>query len=354
MSKTVTGGRLAYADLLRAVAMLAVIIVHLAGSQLGNVPVGSAEFHVLNAYDGLTHWCVPVFIMLSGMFLLDPKHSLSSSKLFFGHILRMLVALVVWGTAYALVTQVSAAGLSWASIKAALWQVLQGKTHFHLWFLYMIVGLYLITPILRAFVRGASRADFHWFFLLCFVFANLLPTLLRLRPSQTVSLWVNNLNLHLVLGYVGYYVLGYYLKTYTISRAAEYLIYILGILGAVVTVGGTAWLSQQRGVFAQTLYNYDSPNIALMSVAVFVFFRYVLGVSEERSRRQRMSSVAQVSFGVYLIHVFFLILLDRLNITVLAIPPVLAVPALTAAVFLCSFAVAWLIPKIPLVGRYLT
>ena len=146
MSKTVTGGRLAYADLLRAVAMLAVIIVHLAGSQLGNVPVGSAEFHVLNAYDGLTHWCVPVFIMLSGMFLLDPKHSLSSSKLFFGHILRMLVALVVWGTAYALVTQVSAAGLSWESVKAALWQVLQGKTHFHLWFLYMIVGLYLITP----------------------------------------------------------------------------------------------------------------------------------------------------------------------------------------------------------------
>ena len=64
--------------------------------------------------------------------------------------------------------------------------------------------------------------------------------------------------------------------------------------------------------------------------------------------------MAQVSFGVYLIHVFFLILLDRLNITVLSIPPVLAVPALTVVVFLCSFAVAWLISKIPLVGRYLT
>ena len=115
------------------------------------------------------------------------------------------------------------------------------------------------------------------------MFANLLPTLLRLWPNETVRLWVNNLNLHLVLGYVGYYVLGYYLKTYTLNRAAEYLIYLLGILGAVVTVGGTAWLSQQRGTLVQTLYNYDSPNIALMSVAVFVFFRYVLGVSEERS-----------------------------------------------------------------------
>lgn len=353
MSKTATGGRLAYADLLRAAAMLAVIVLHLAGSRLGETPVGSVEFHVLNAYDGLTHWCVPVFVMLSGMFLLDPKHSLPPAKLL-GHILRLLAALLVWGTAYALVGQVSSAGLSWRSVGAALRQVLQGRTHFHLWFLYMMVGLYLITPILRAFIRGAGRGELRWFFLMSFVFASLIPTLLRLRPDQTVKLWVNNLDLHLVLGYVGYYVLGYYLKTYTLSRGAEYLIYVLGILGAAATVGGTAWLSGRRGELIQTLYNYDSPNIVLMSVAVFVFFRYVLGISEERSRRQRISGVAGVSFGVYLVHVFFLIVLDRLGISVLSFPPVLAVPVLAAAVFLCSFAVAWLISKIPLVGRYLT
>lgn len=352
MSKTATGGRVAYADLLRVVAMLAVIILHLAGSRLGSVAVGSMEFHILNAYDGLTHWCVPVFIMLSGMFLLDPNHSLTPSKLFFGHILRILIALVVWGTAYALATQVLSNGLSWASVQAALYQVLLGKTHFHLWFLYMIVGLYLVTPILRAFVRGASQGELRWFLLLAFFFASLLPTLLRLRPSQTVSLWVNNLNLHLVLGYVGYYVLGYYLKTFPLNRVVELLAYALGILGGVVTVGGTAWLSQGRGQLVQTLYNYDSPNVVLMSVAVFVFFRYVLGVSEEG--RRRVSGVAKVSFGIYLVHVFFLMVLDWLDITVLSITPALAVPALTAVVFIGSFVVAWLISKIPLVGRYLT
>ena len=63
-------------------------------------------------------------------------------------------------------------------------------------------------------------------------------------------------------------------------------------------MGGTAWLSQQRGALAQTFYNYDSPNIALMSTAVFVLFRYLLGVSDERSRRQRFSGVAKVSFGI--------------------------------------------------------
>ena len=352
MGKTV-GGRLAYADLLRCAAMLAVIVVHVSGG-LEAAAVGSPAFQVLNLYDGLAHWCVPVFVMLSGMFLLDPGHSLPLSKLFFGHILRIAVALTVWGTAYALVGQVTANGLSWESVQAALYQVLLGRTSFHLWFLYMIIGLYLVTPILRAFVRGASRGDFHWFFLLVFLFACIIPTILRLRPSQTLSLYVNNLNLKLVLGYVGYYVLGYYLKAYSLSRPAEYLIYVLGILGAAVTVGGTAWLSQQRGMLVQTLYNYDSPNIALMSAAVFVFFRYVLGVSEERSRRQRVSGVAKISFGIYLVHVFFLILLRHFGITALSFVPALSVPVLSAAVFLGSFTVAWPLSKLPLAGKYLT
>ena len=354
MARTTDGGRLIYADLLRSAAILAVLVVHVAGGQLANVPVGSGTFQVLNLYDGLAHWCVPVFVMLSGMFLLDPKHAMPYPKLFFGHILRIVIALVVWGTAYALVTQVGLRGLSWQSVFHALHNVLLGQTHFHLWFLYMIIGLDLVTPVLRAFVRGASRGDFHWLFLLAFVFASLIPTILRLRPSQTLSLYVNNLNLHLVLGYVGYYVLGYYLKTYTLSRPAEYLVYVLGVLGAVVTVGGTAWFSQRRGALVQTFYNYDSPNIVLMSAAVFVLFRYVLGVSEERSRRQRLSGVARISFGIYLVHVFFLIALNHFGMTTLSFAPALSVPVLTLVVFLCSFAVAWLLSKIPFVGRYLT
>ena len=174
MSQTI-GGRLAYADLLRCTAMLAVIVVHITGGALEASPVGTPDFMVLNVYDGLTHWCVPVFVMLSGMFLLDPKHSLPPSKLFFGHMLRIAAALAVWGTAYALVERVQVHGLSWESVRAALYQVLLGKTCFHLWFLYMLLGLYLVTPVLRAFVRGAGRGDFHWFFLLVFVFTSCPP-----------------------------------------------------------------------------------------------------------------------------------------------------------------------------------
>lgn len=350
-------GRLAYADLLRAFATLAVVILHLAGSQMGAVAVSSSAWGVFNLYDGLVRWCVPVFVMLSGMFLLDPKRGLPLSKLLFHNALRILVCLVFWGGVYAAAEYLLDGGrLTWAGVGNALLGALRGNTHYHLWFLYMILGLYLITPILRAFVRGASRGDFHWFFLLAFLFASLLPTAFRLWPNAThiVKIWYDRLAVQTVLGYVGFYVAGYYLKEYTLGRLAEAVIYVLGVLGAVATVWGTRVLSLRSGGLDDTLYGYFSPNVVCFAVAVVVLFRYVLGVSDERSRRQRLGGVARIAFGVYLVHDLFLMLLRHFGVTTLSFAPVASVPVLAAGVFLCSLAVAWLISKIPFVGRWLT
>ena len=356
MARTVDG-RLAYADLLRVLATIAVVVLHISAAWLGQTTVGSTEFNVLCTYDSLMRWCVPMFIMLSGAFLLDPKKTVRLRDIFLKYILRVVIALLVWGTLYALYTYGRDGWhITWAGVKTALHHVLWADTNYHLWFLYAIIGLYLVTPILRAFVRGASRRDFHWFFLLVFLFTSLLPTLRYLFPEQMapVSTWFELFNIKLILGYVGYYIAGYYLKNFTLGRLAEFIIYILGILGAAVTVFGTLTLSARNGALCHLFFEYNSPNVALMAVAVFVLFRYMLGVSDERSRRQRLSGAARVSFGIYLVHEFFIILLRHLDITTLSFNPILAVPVLSAAVFLCAFAVAWLISKIPLVGRFLT
>lgn len=353
MART-TDGRLAYADLLRAIAAIAVIILHLAGSQMGAVGVTTTAWTTFNTYNGLVRWCVPVFVMLSGAFLLEPKKS-ERLPILLLRILRIFVALVVWAAVYALANHIATGGsLSWSGFKSALWSAVLGNTHYHLWFLYMIIGLYLVTPILRAFVRGASRADFHWFFALTFVVAFLLPTLLKFRPSQTVSLYLSRLDIHLVLGYVGYYVAGYYLKHFTIGRVAEAVIYICGVAGGFVTVCGTAVLSRQAGTLNDILYSYMAPNVCAMAVAIFVLFRYVLGISDERDRRRRMSGVAKISFGIYLVHDLFIMLLRALDITTLSFAPALSVPVLAGVVFLLSFATAWLLSKIPFIGPYLT
>ncbi len=350
-------GRVAFADLLRVFGIIAVIVLSLTGSTMEHTAVSTQSWWILNLYDGLSRWCVPVFVMLSGMFMLDPKGSSSLSRLFLHNMLRLFLCLLFWGGIYAVVGYAAAGGrFTWHGLWDAILSALRGNTHYHLWFLYIILGLYLVTPILRAFVRGASRKELHYFFVLCFLFASLLPTLFHFWPRSTAPLqvWYDRLEVRMVLGYVGYYVAGYYLKEYTISRLAEAIAYVLGIVGAVVTVWGTAALSRSAGRFTDPLYGWFSPNVVWFSVAIVVLFRYVLGISEERSRRQRLSGTARLVFGMYLVHVFFLMLLDFLGIGVLSFNPVASVPLLTAAVFLCSFALSWLLAHIPFLGNWLT
>lgn len=346
MARTIDG-RLAYADLLRVLATIAVVILSTSIYWLDR-STGNSSYTVLYTYDVLTRWCAPLFVMLSGAFLLDPKKGVKLRDIFLRYILRIVLATLVWGTIYALLDCNS---FTWPNIKATLIGIFSGNFKYHLTFLCIFIGLYLVTPILRAFVRGASRRDFHWFFLLVFLFCSLLPTLETIFPSKValLSVWTDMLDIHLVLGYAGFYVAGFYLKNYTLGRLAEFIIYILGILAVVATVWGIhAW----PGV--SVLTDYHAPHIILMAVAIFTLFRYVLGVSDERSRRQRLGGVARISFGIYLIHVFFLIILDYFDITTLSFNPIIAVPVLSAVVFLCSFVIAWLISKIPLLGRLLT
>ncbi len=348
-------GRLIYADLLRVIATLGVIVIHVCSLWFYDVGVGTAAWTVYNVYDSLVRACVPLFVMLSGMFLLDPKHSLPLPKLFFHNILRIFICLLFWGAVYAIVDFGWAGGrFTLSGALAALRTALMGQTHYHLWFLYTILGLYLVAPILRAFVRGASRGDLHYFLLLCFLVTSLLPLLLQLFPNAPLSTFLSRLGLHTVAGYVGYFVAGYYLKTYTLSRLAEFILYLLGLGGGAVTIWGTALLSRRAGSLSGLFYDYLTPNVCAMAVALFVLFRYLLGVSDERSRRRSLSGLAQTTFGVYLVHDLFLILFRHLGLTALPIPPVAAVPLLSALTFLCSFAVAWLLHKIPFVGKYLT
>ena len=220
-------GRLAYADLLRTFATIAVIVLHLAGSQMAVVAVTSQNWQIFNIYDGLVRWCVPVFVMLSGMFMLDPGRSLPLPKLLFHNALRILVCLMFWGTVYALAGCWAAGDFSVHGLWTAMLDTLKGNTHYHLWFLYMILGLYLVTPILRAFCKGASRGDLHYFFILAFLFASLLPISFQLWPG--LYHWQADGGCHLYLRGAGRHChrMGYGCPLPPCRRAGGHLIWLL-------------------------------------------------------------------------------------------------------------------------------
>ena len=323
-------------------------IIGLLARQGSALSASAGDQRVFRIYVLLTLWAVPALFMVWGMSALEDGKSASVSGMLLGYALPTLVTLIIWGTIYAVTAHLlGGGGFSLSLIWQKLTATARSGSTGCLSLLYPLLGLYLVLPVLRRFTASASRGEVLWFLALCFVVSSLLPRWLVLRPNDVLPLFLNRLNVPMTAGFVGYFVGGWYLYHYVISRISEYILYILGIAGLALTLMADRFS-------ALSLDTYSAPGVVCTSAALCTLFRYVLGISEERSRRERLSKAAQVSVGIYLVHDLFLMLLRRVGIDALSFAPALAVPVLAAGIFLCSFAVAWVLSKIPLVGRYLT
>lgn len=209
--------RIAYFDVLRILATFAVIVLHLSAQHWADTDVYSRAWQAFNLYDSAVRWAVPVFVMISGALFLSGSQSI-------GHILkknvsRLVTAFIFWSALYA-VFMVNFEG---CPTNLILQQFLNG--HYHMWFLFMIVGLYLIVPFLRAIVRDEKLL--RYFLLLTLIFTFLLPqiasavSLLSWQYCAEFKALTGKFYYHFTLGFVPYFVLGYYLVRKEFSLTAK-------------------------------------------------------------------------------------------------------------------------------------
>lgn len=189
-------GRLAYADLLRVFACLAVIVVHVSGGWLESLPAGTADLESPQLRDCLAHLVRPRLRHVLGHVLLDPKKSLTWPHRLFRYLLRAAAALVFWGMVYALMNTVLFRGLTLRGLWDALYAVVLGNVPTHLWFLYMVAGLYLLTPPAPRLRSGRQAQRLPLVLSGGLSLRLCAPLFLRLRGSQTAELYVNKLYLN--------------------------------------------------------------------------------------------------------------------------------------------------------------
>jgi len=329
----------AWSGIFRVFTVLCLILLLLA-RQTGD---GEAQ----GVYESLTLWAVPAIFLCWGMTALEDRSSLGENLLTL--VLPCFALLVFWGALYAIVAHLLRGGaLTLAGVLGALKSAAMGNTHFHLWLIYPLLGLYLVTPVLGRFVTSASRGEVVYLMALCLVFASLLPVGAALWPEHVLVRLLERLQVHLVLGWAGYFVAGWYFKHYVISRISEYILYILGVLGLAVTLLAPR-LPGGSGVWR----GYTAPGVALTAIALCVLFRYVLGISDERSRRSAVNALGEYAFGIYLVHQLWVLVMDWLGIPLLPFAPVLALPVMALILFLLSAPVAWLVYIIPGAGKWL-
>lgn len=349
--KKTSSERLVYLDLLRIVSVVCMVMLHVSGTGM-QAPIGSFDWHVCNIYDGITHFCVPVFVMISGAFLLDPQRDYTLKKLYKVKILRIITAFLFWSLVYAVIAAVKS-NKPFGKLIVTDFVTSLLKGNFHLWFMFMIAGLYMLTPLLRKFTQDKKMTEY--FLLLCGIFMFGLSNIELLSPwyeVDNIASYINEkFNMDFVFGYTFYYVAGFYFKQYSLSSKIKKLIYALGILSAVAIPLMTYYYSVAAGKNCFIFYAFQSPCMGLLSVMLFLLFKDAFSSANYSEKSLKcISFLSKNSFGVYLVHAAFV---NAFGITCHSFNSVVSVPVLTAAVFAVSLALVWLISKIPVVNKYI-
>jgi surface polysaccharide O-acyltransferase-like enzyme len=349
-------GRAVYIDLIRTIAMVGVLLLHAAGRWA----ISSEELGQMNHME-LTGWSivniyqsvavplgVPLFLMLTGALLLQPEKKECLGVFFKKRWARIGLPSLFWFGAY-FAWDFLVQGIPFTS--SAVIQGLLNGPYTQMWYMYVLVGLYLLTPILRVFTANADQSLVKYFVIVWVVGAAILPFLGLLFPFQL------NSNVFALTGYVGFFVLGAYLSTVQLRRSTLSIFILLGI--ALTAVGTYVLAANVGGAEMYFFQQYFSPTVVLVSVMVFLLLLSIKPplVQEENrasspSKGHRLIQlISQHTLGIFFIHVMiiesiqrgyfgFVINRDTLN-------PIVEVPLLTAIVLFGSLAIILLLKKLP-------
>ncbi len=332
-----------YLDNARIVAILAVITLHVSGDFLLVGEVGETSWWLANIIESATRWCVPVFVMISGALLLDPAKQESSSEFYKKRLRRVGLPLVFWSLFF----------LSWTAIRQwyawgyvdfslLLDSLLAGSPYYHLWYLYMVIFLYLFTPLLRLVVKQTSRHTLFFLTLLMFGLAalNTLIDTVFATNSDAFFLWF--------LSFIPYFLAGYLIKTdenhYSLALLVVALMgsIILTVLACFV---GAYFFALEMGLY---FYKYLSVTMIITSISVMYLLKKADFALISKASDKKMASLV---FGVYLVHPFFIDIVAELTGTYQGTDSIAFILVTIVVVFIMSLLAALLLSKTPLLNR---
>ncbi len=342
--------RIVWIDLLKIVSALCVIMLHVASQKWYYTDVTSIEWSIVNFYHSAVRFCVPIFIMASGVFFLDVDKNVTVKKLFTVNIPKIVIAYLFWSTFYAVYKYVLYGENTPEGRHQVFDNILFGN--YHLWFLFTLLGLYIIVPLLRRICE--RKRDMEYFLLLSLVF-NFAFNVIELVPGleNFVNQMLYKSNINFVLGYTAYFVLGNYIYRFNLKTSIKSVIYILAILSTIYTVWISTYLSLESGNPVQSVYDNLTVNVFFMSAGIFLFFKDIVGkIKYTVSSLKVITLLSECSFGIYLVHELFnMIFFWKLNFDLFSIPPAISIPMMTLFIFGVSFIITFAIRKIPILRK---
>ena len=295
-------------DLIRVVACFLVMQTH-AGEIYYIDDSGGLIKNDKNIWPGIfnsfARICVPLFIMISGYLLLPMKTDYSTFlKKRFTRVSFPFIAFCIFYDIYFFIKGDIDLKTMFINIPKIL--VNYGSELGHLWFMYMIMGVYLMIPIFSPWITTAKKEHFYFYFIIWLIASFSCYIHLYFPQIWGEVYWNNNTVVQGFIGDFGYAVLGAFIKLHL----KDDNLYILGIILYIVGTAGTMFGFLYRREEATTCeeievtWKFDSFNVIIATFGVFLLLRKI------ECRNQKIekifNDIALKSYGMYLIHIFFL------------------------------------------------
>lgn len=338
-------------DLLRILAAFSVVMLHTSAQFWYTLDMHSTDWMIANGYNALFRFGVPIFVMLSGALFLDKNYKLNLKRLYHNNILRLVVLYVIWSCLYGLFDCMS---FQWELLTAKDFfrEILSGR--YHLWFLPMLVGIYVLLPILKGWIECAEKKDIQYFLALFFVLQICRETIKVITVTDELEYILDLGKVEMACGYIGYFVLGYYLAHVGISAKMRRLLYWLVIpaLPANIVLGTVFVL--RDGVASPVLYDSYGLFTFIISAALFMYAvdkKDSISLGEKGIRVVRELSAD--TLGAYVLHIGVLEFLQSKGIHSMLLPNIIGIPLLAVCCFGVCMLAAGVLRRIPVVGKYL-
>lgn len=295
--------RIQYFDDLRIVAIIMAIVIHVSMTWWGVTPLNSSGYIFANFFNSLSRCGVPIMVMLSGALLIHPERN-EQFKSIKKRVKRIIQAFLFWSSLYALEFILCEEYSSIWPIEFVK-QTLMG--HYHLWFCFMIVGLYLIHPFINAICKFQENRKY--FLVLWCVCAIVVPTVLQIPQFSKMQIILDKFHLFLPLGYSGYWILGYELSVcnFVDKKYIRRLGIVFYTTGAMITFFCSLFISYKTHRENALMLGYFTPNVLLEAIGLWLVFQSL------NIEHKNFSVLSKNCFGIYLVSDFGVLLLKHLS-----------------------------------------
>lgn len=343
--------RILYVDYMRTLAIIGVLAIHLSSSYITETPIFHNYWLQGVLITSMARYSIILFIMISGLLLLGRENPIKSIP---RRVKRVFTPFIIWFTIYFIIK----AGIGFFGTDKTVtdWIILfitclinPTKVSVQFWFVYMIISLYILTPIMSKCIKVLTDREIEFYLVIWFICL----TLGFIDKNILILKYMN-----FFIGFLGYYILGYYLnntdRPVFNNRKIAVLLFILGTLFTFIGTAAHTSITGQLSLRFICMGDL-TPGACMEAIGIFIIlkninFSNIYGKFSDKINRQ-VTLISKLSYGMYLTNILLINLLEKIHLYSLKIAPLINIPFMIIIITIILMVMLLVMNKIPYINK---